>query len=141
MSRRRSWRDFAQPDMRRRRHRRQQHRRNPTKSLSLDGKHFENCLFDRCRRDYAGDIPPTLTGCSFENCEFSFSGKAAYTLAFLSGMHSGGFSAIVEETFQKVRDGAYINVPVQNTGPRATLPPADAHPLSFRVPRIVKIPK
>ena len=112
------------------------------KSLSLDGKHFEDCLFDRCRLDYAGDIPPTLTGCSFENCEFSVSGKAAYTLAFLSGMHSGGFSAIVERTFQDIRDGVFMTVPIQDTNPQK--PPAprpDAHPLSFRIPRIVKIPK
>ena len=112
------------------------------KSLSLDGKHFEDCLFDRCRLDYAGDIPPVLTNCSFENCEFSFSGKAAYTLAFLCGMHSGGFSAIVERTFQGIRDGAFMSVPVQDTNPRkAPARPADAHPLSFRIPRIVKVPK
>ena len=112
------------------------------KSLSLDGKHFEKCVFDRCRLDYAGDIPPVLADCSFENCEFTFSGKAAYTLAFLSGMHGGGFSAIVEKTFQGIRDGVFKNVPVQDTNPRTVpSPPADAHPLSFRVPRIVKIPK
>jgi hypothetical protein len=113
------------------------------KSLSLDGKHFENCTFDRCDLDYGGGLPPVLTSCSFADCRFSFSGEAAYTLAFLSGMHGGGFSAIVEQTFQGVRDGAYLTVPVKDTtGTRQTpaMPP-DAHPLASRVPRIVQIPK
>lgn len=112
------------------------------KSLSLDGKHFENCTFDRCRLDYAGGLPPVLTGCSFENCEFTFSGAAAYTLAFLGGMHGGGFSAIVERTFQGIRDGEFLTVPVQDTGPRKPPgPAADAHPLASRIPRVVHVPK
>ncbi|HEV2901426.1 MAG TPA: hypothetical protein VGX71_27020 [Pseudaminobacter sp.] len=112
------------------------------KQLSLDGKRFENCVFDRCELDYGGGIPPVLSGCSFENCSFSFSGKAAYTLAFLSGMHGGGFGAMVEQTFQGIRDGAYLQLPLQNLAPQAaSRPPVDAHPLAFRTPRIVSIPK
>jgi hypothetical protein len=112
------------------------------KSLSLDGKHFEACTFDRCTLDYGGGIPPVLTGCAFENCSFSFSGEAAYTLAFLSGMHSGGFSAIVEQTFQSIRDGTFLSIPVQDLDPKQPAQiPADAHPLTSRTPRIVQIPK
>jgi hypothetical protein len=121
------------------------------KQLSLDGKRFENCVFDRCELDYGGGVPPVLSGCSFENCSFSFSGKAAYTLAFLSGMHGGGFGAMVEQTFQGIRDGAYLQLPLQNwtlkphrghrstpirwpSGPRASsaFPSARAEPSSLR---------
>lgn len=112
------------------------------KSLSLDGKHFENCTFDRCTLDYGGGLPPVLAGCVFENCSFSFSGKAAYTLAFLSGMHGGGFSAIVEQTFQSIRDGAFVSVPVQDIdSQKKPAASPDAHPLTSRIPRIVQIPK
>lgn len=113
------------------------------KSLSLDGKHFENCTFDRCDLDYGGGLPPVLAGCSFADCRFSFSGEAAYTLAFLSGMHGGGFAAIVEQTFQGVREGAYLAVPIKNATdtPSILAMPPDAHPLASRVPRIVQIPK
>lgn len=112
------------------------------KQLSLDGKCFENCTFERCELDYGGGIPPVLSGCSFDNCSFSFSGKAAYTLAFLSGMHGGGFSTVVEQTFQGIRDGAYLRLPVQEIEPPgAPRQPVDAHPLAFRVPRIVSVPR
>ena len=95
------------------------------------------------RADYGGGVPPVLSGCSFQNCSFSFSGKAAYTLAFLSGMHGGGFGAMVEQTFQGIRDGAYLKLPAQDLEPppattRATV---EAHPLAFRTPRIVSVPK
>lgn len=111
------------------------------KQLSLDGKRFENCTFDRCELDYGGGVPPVLSGCSFDNCSFSFSGKAAYTLAFMSGMHGGGFSAMVEQTFQGIRDGAYLRLPVQALDPPAKAEALDAHPLAFRTPRVVEIPK
>jgi hypothetical protein len=56
-------------------------------------------------------------------------------------MHRGGFAAIVEQTFQGVREGAYLAVPIKNTTDTrsiAAMPP-DAHPLASRVPRIVQI--
>lgn len=114
------------------------------KRITLDGRHFEACTFDRCELDFAGGIPPVLAECSFHDCSFTFSGKAAYTLAFLSGMHGGGFAAMVEGTFAAIREGAYRSLPVQDlaappAGPPAA--PADAHPLSFRIPRIVQRPK
>ena len=112
------------------------------KRMSLDGKRFVDCLFDRCQLDYAGGLPPELSNCRFETCAFSFSGHAAYTLAFLGGLHRGGFEPVVEQTFQAIRDGAYRIVPVQDLDAKAAATAAaDMHPLAMRIPRVIEVKK
>ena len=112
------------------------------KSLSLDGKRFDNCTFERCDLDFAGGLPPVLDGCRFLDCRFTFSGAAANTLGFLSGMHGGGFGGTVEATFQGIRDGAFKQLPAQPLAePRRPAAPPDIHPLGLRIPRIVKVEK
>jgi len=112
------------------------------KHISLDGKRFVDCLFDRCRLDYAGGLPPDLSNCRFESCAFSFSGHAAYTLAFLGGLHGGGFEPVVEQTFQAIRDGTYRTVPVQDLDPKTpATAAAEMHPLAMRIPRVIEMKK
>lgn len=112
-------------------------------SLSLDGKRFASCLFDNCRLDYAGGIPPELSNCRFDGCTFSFSGPAARTLGFLGGLHGGGFASVVEETFRAIRSGTYRELPADDLtrGPQQPRPSPDLHPLGLRTPRVIEVPK
>lgn len=76
--------------------------------VALDGKVFRGCEFQRCRFVYKGGQPPKIADCHFHDCSWEFDGAAAQTLTFLSGLYHGGFSAIVESTFESLR---------MNTGP------------------------
>ena len=88
---------------------------------------------------YAGGVPPVLSGCSFDNCSWGFSGKAANTLAFLAGARQGGLEPFVEAVFESVRGGNFIAAPEKPD--TAESPGKKLHPLMSRVPRLWKIPK
>jgi len=111
------------------------------KSLEMDGKSFNNCVFQQCNLVYSGGNPPVLNGCSFNNCSWQFGGAAARTLGFFAGLYSGGFDQMVEATFQSVRNGnAFTEVPLETEIDEllsAEIPSA----LKFKPPRILKITK
>lgn len=71
--------------------------------VALDGKVFDGCDFQRCRMVYKGGQPPKIVGCNFSDCLWEFEGAAAQTLTFLTGLYHGGFSAVVESTFENLR--------------------------------------
>ncbi len=115
------------------------------KKLEVDGKAFINCTFRNCTLVYAGGDPPKLDGCSFENCSWGFDAAAARTLGFLSGLHSGGFDLLVEQTFNEIRNGeTFMTVPAMSASTGAGDSDSSGGQktiLGFRPPRILKVPK
>lgn len=110
--------------------------------IQLDGRQFENCIFVECEMRYSGGDAPALVGCNFGQCTWSFSAEAANTLAFLAGMYNGGMDTLVESTFQSVKDSSFVQTEPPNDGstePKQT--GRKAHPLVFRIPKILKKPK
>jgi hypothetical protein len=73
--------------------------------IDLDHNEFRNCVFHNCTAVYRGGNPPTITGCEFHNCKFSFADSAARTLAYLTSMHQRGFREIVEQVLKNVTAG------------------------------------
>lgn len=110
--------------------------------VQLDGRRFESCSFVECEMRYSGGDAPALVGCSFGKCTWSFSAEAANTLAFLSGMYNGGMDALVESTFQSVKDSSFVQTQSTNGGlSESKQTGRKAHPLVFRIPKIFKKPK
>lgn len=72
-------------------------------SQTLDGIHFEDCYFVRCRLIYSGGLPPVLVRNRFENCSWSLEGPAANTIAFLSAIYAYGAKNLVESIFEDIR--------------------------------------
>lgn len=110
--------------------------------IDLDGGAFRNCRFTACEMVYSGGAAPEITGCHFDDCNWSFAGSAALTLGFLSAMHGGGFAPLIENTFELARQGHFSIVPAAP----AEAPGRDGgakadHPLMFRIPRILKVPR
>ncbi|MEP3437313.1 MAG: hypothetical protein ABJN75_11095 [Hoeflea sp.] len=109
-----------------------------SKNVALDGSSFRDCVFSSCTMIYSGGEVPALSGCRFDDCGWQFTGDAANTIAFLSGMYRGGFDQLIEATFHEIRRGAVIGQPVaakQET--RTSFPTASLlKPLRiFRVPK------
>lgn len=115
--------------------------------VDLDGTAFRNCRFARCEMVYSGGQPPEITGCHFDDCNWSFGGSAALTLGFLSAMHGGGFSDLVESTFEMARQGRFATLPAPAPDSDTPAAPGTAsaaagrdHPLMFRIPKVLKRP-
>lgn len=113
-----------------------------SETVTLDGRGFVDCTFDRCRLVYAGGLPPGLSGCRFEGCTWEFDEAAARTLQFLTGLYHGGFQTVIESTFASIRA-----TPTQPAGaPPAPGPTGPAAAFARRLAefppiRIVKRPK
>lgn len=120
-----------------------------TETVLLDGSEFRGCTFKDCRLVYSGGALPILSGCGFERCRWAFGEEAGRTLSFLSALHAGGFSSLVEETLSAILDGSLSTV---SEGSRQEEPASAERSGSisdridlgfgvFPVPRIVKIEK
>ena len=76
-------------------------------TIELDGHEFKNCRFTGCQFVYRGGKPPTLVNCSFDNFPLTLEGPAADTLRFMAAMYHGGFSSVIEPTFDNIRSNLY----------------------------------
>jgi hypothetical protein len=74
--------------------------------VAVDGKRFESCIFNRSALVYGGGALPTFVNCKFNGVSLQFAGAAANTLAYLSGMHQGGFPRAVTKLMDNIRQGA-----------------------------------
>jgi hypothetical protein len=78
-------------------------------TVQLDGHEFIRCKFVRCVLVYSGGRPPKITGCSFDAAtRFQFSGAAGDTIGFMIGMYHGGFKALIEKTFDSIRNNTHV---------------------------------
>ena len=76
--------------------------------VSLDNQSFEKCIFTNCIIEYAGTGPISLNGCSFNNCQWVFTGNAQNTLNFMQVMYDkmGDFGKnMIEATFENIKQG------------------------------------
>lgn len=72
----------------------------------LDGKTFTGCIFVKCTLMFSGLLPVYLDSCTFDSCQWEFSGPAANTLTFMSAMyHHTGAVELIERTFESIRRG------------------------------------
>jgi hypothetical protein len=76
--------------------------------VSLDNQSYEKCVFTNCTIEYAGTGPISLEGCSFNNCQWVFTGHAQNTLNFMKVMYHqmGKFGkSMIEATFENIKQG------------------------------------
>ncbi|NRG16246.1 hypothetical protein HPQ64_00930 [Rhizobiales bacterium] len=118
-------------------------------TIVLDGSEFRDCSFKDCQLTYSGGALPVLSGCGFERCRWAFGEEAGRTLSFLSALHAGGFSSMVEETLSAIRGGSLSTIEeAQQPDSRASSDAGTSRPNRidlgfgvFPVPRIVKVEK
>lgn len=85
-----------------------------SETVELDGQTFERCTFNHCVLIYRGNEPPNFIQNSFAgNCEWRFGDAAGRTLNFLRHLYRGGFSALVQKTFDNITSA----VPPTSNGP------------------------
>ena len=76
--------------------------------VSLDNQSYENCIFNNCVIEYGGSGPISLVGCSFNGCQWVFTGAAQNTLNFMQVMYHqfGEFGKnMIEATFENIKQG------------------------------------
>jgi hypothetical protein len=74
--------------------------------VKLDNSEFKECKFINCVMEYSGTGPVSLSGCSFENVNWVFTGPAQNTLQFLHGIYHGmgeGGKKLIEQTFENIK--------------------------------------
>lgn len=75
-------------------------------TVDIDFNHFSNCQFEKCTLVYHGYGVIGMEGCSFNEVNWTFSGAAANTLKFMSGLYHGageGGKNLIESTFENLK--------------------------------------
>lgn len=72
-------------------------------AVPVDGVQFKNCAFTRASLVYGGGVLPSFVDCQFNGVALDFSGPAANTLQFLSGLRRGGFAPAIDKIVDGVR--------------------------------------
>jgi len=78
------------------------------KIIQLDGNHYVNCTFKRCKLQYGGLATVSLENCNFHQCSWTFTDAAARTVNFMEGLYHGtgeGGRELIEKTFDNIRKG------------------------------------
>lgn len=74
--------------------------------VKLYNNAYTNCLFEGCTMEYSGTRPVSMSGCSFNNVKWVFSGPAQNTLQFMRALYHGmddGGKKLIEQTFDNIR--------------------------------------
>ena len=75
-------------------------------TVKLDNNEFIDCQFVNCALKFSGTSPVSLSGCSFANVTWVFSGPAQNTLQFVTEMYHGmgdQGKKIIEQTFENIK--------------------------------------
>ncbi len=72
--------------------------------VNIDSQRFEDCVFDDCAIVFSASGPYQLSGCTFNNCSFTFEGPAAATVQFMTAVYKIA-PQMIEGTFDKIRLG------------------------------------
>jgi hypothetical protein len=86
------------------------------KQVNLDGTVFDKCIFQNCKMIYSGGDLPQMSNCSMNDCQWSFEGPAARTLAFIRAIYHGlgqHGEEYVESIFEGIREA---NLPQPHVG-------------------------
>ena len=76
--------------------------------VRIDNQTFEGCIFQNCIIEYAAEGPISLSGCSFNECQWVFVGSAQNTLNFMQVMYHGMGEfgqQMIEATFNNIKEG------------------------------------
>lgn len=74
-------------------------------TVQLDGEHFADCEFKKCRLVYAGGEVPSFRDCKFEDCDWRFEDAAARTLDHLKVVWGAGGKAKVQAMIKEITGG------------------------------------
>lgn len=113
-------------------------------TIVLDASSFRDCRFAGCAFIYGGGRPPVLSGCDFKDCTWQFEAGAANTVAFLAGLHKGGFADLVDATVASIRAGDMIEDAAPSAPPTPKATPAKTLNVGYGtvpIPRVVMVPK
>lgn len=78
----------------------------------IDGNSYHDCTFIRCRLVFSATAPVSITGCSFDNCDWVFDGAAELTLIYLSALYHGlgeHGPKLIDGLFESIRAGRPSN--------------------------------
>ncbi len=81
------------------------------KTVVLDGGSYYACQFKNCTLIFNGVLPVTMDKCSFDNCNWQFSGPAQNTIGFMRGLYTGGAKDLIENIFRNIRGENIENEP------------------------------
>ena len=77
-------------------------------TVTLDCNEFIKCKFVNCVLEYQGFGTVGLEGCEFEDVNWTFTGPAANTIKFMTGLYTGageGGRKLIEGTFVNIKKG------------------------------------
>ncbi len=76
-------------------------------TVVLDGNEYLNCTFTNCEIVFNATGTVSMNGVTANNCRWTFDGAAGLTVKFLTALYQGGFSEMVEMTFDSIRRGSH----------------------------------
>lgn len=77
------------------------------RQVRLDGNEYRRCVFRRCKLQFGAMEPVTAVDCSFEECDWMFTGAAALTVGFMTALYQAGAKQLIERTFENIRHGRH----------------------------------
>jgi hypothetical protein len=72
-------------------------------TVVIDGSSFYNCTFNRCKMQFAGLLPGTLEGGTFNDCQWQFAPPASNAIEFMAAIYKLGGAEMIENTFRAIR--------------------------------------
>ena len=91
------------------------------KTVVIDGNSYQNCTFNSCTIEFRGVELPSLGGCHFAGCRWSFDGPAANTIRFLTALYGNGdamLQSVVQQTLDNIKLNALPGLDVVEQRPR-----------------------
>ena len=79
-------------------------------TVTIDNNEYIMCTFNDCEIVYAATGHVGLQSCVFNNVKWRFTGAAANTIAFLTGLYQGAGASgqqLIERTFDNIRKGKH----------------------------------
>jgi hypothetical protein len=82
--------------------------------IGIDGKQFQECVFEGCSLVYSGGLPPTFDKCEFNQTRWEFEGEARNTLLFMTTLYRDpGLRSVIEQTLDNIRSDRVGGAPIQ----------------------------
>ncbi len=76
-------------------------------TVVLDGSDYRDCTFTDCVIVFHGTAAVSMNGVTTNNCRWTFEGAAGLTVKFLTALYQGGFSEMIEMTYENIRRGSH----------------------------------
>ena len=76
-------------------------------SVVLDGNDYRTCTFTNCELVFRGTASVSLHEVTANDCRWTFAGAAGMTIKFMTALYQGGFSDMIDLTFENIRRGSH----------------------------------